>query len=185
MTRQAREKQLQMRCMGLCLGLLFVGFIPAMASPTEPVPEATETETEIIQWKQDTEEVSIEPLEEITVAEPEPAEPELVSLGEFLMTAYCSCYECCAKWSLDRPLDENGNEIVYGASGAKLEAGRSIAVDPDVIPYGTVVIINGHEYVAEDCGGSIKENRIDVYHSDHQLAKEFGEQYAEVFTYGD
>ena len=107
------------------------------------------------------------------------AEP--VSLGEFKLTAYCSCEKCCGKWALNRPVDENGNEIVYGAIGERLVEGYSIAVDPTVIPYRTEVIINGRTYKAQDCGGAIKGNRIDVYFEDHQAALNFGVQYAEVF----
>ena len=104
-----------------------------------------------------------------------------VSLGEFKLTAYCSCEICCNKWALNRPIDENGNEIVYGSIGERLKEGYSIAVDPTVIPYRTEVIINGHTYKAQDCGGAIKGNRIDVYFSTHEDALEFGVQYAEVF----
>ena len=35
-----------------------------------------------------------------------------VSLGSFKLTAYCSCSLCCGKWANNRPVDENGNEIV-------------------------------------------------------------------------
>lgn len=120
-------------------------------------------------------------------SEPEPIkeelpEPILVSLGEYMLTAYCSCYECCDEYALNRPIDENGNEIVIGASQEVLVPGYSIAVDPRVIPYGTVVVIDGKEYVTHDCGGAIKGNRIDVYHDDHKEALKFGIQYAEVFT---
>ena len=104
-----------------------------------------------------------------------------VSLGEFKLTAYCSCFLCCGKWANNRPIDENGNEIVYGSIGERLKEGYSIAVDPTVIPYRTEVIINGHTYKAQDCGGAIKGNRIDVYFNDHQAALNFGVQYAEVF----
>ena len=104
-----------------------------------------------------------------------------VSLGEFKLTAYCSCEICCNKWALNRPIDENGNEIVYGAIGERLQEGYSIAVDPSVIPYRTEVIINGNAYKAQDCGGAIKGNRIDVYFEDHQAALNFGVQYAEVY----
>lgn len=100
-----------------------------------------------------------------------------VSLGEFKLTAYCSCSLCCGIWANNRP-----NGIVYGAIGEELKEGYSIAVDPTVIAYGTEVIINGHTYKAQDCGGAIKGNRIDVYMSDHDKALEFGVQYAEVFT---
>ena len=101
---------------------------------------------------------------------------EPVSLGNFKLTAYCSCSLCCGKWANNRP-----NGIVYGAIGEELEEGYSIAVDPKVIPYRTEVVINGHTYKAQDCGGGIKGNEIDVYFEDHNDALEFGVQYAEVF----
>ena len=102
-------------------------------------------------------------------------------LGEFRITAYCSCSKCCDQWADKRPVDENGNEIVIGASQEVLIPSYSIAVDPKVIPYGTVVVIDGKEYIAHDCGGAIKGNRIDVYFDSHQSALEFGIKYAEVF----
>lgn len=107
-----------------------------------------------------------------------------ISLGEFKLTAYCSCETCCGKWALNRPKDENGKDIVYGSTGTILVAGISIAVDPSVIPYGSQVEINGHTYEAHDTGGAIKGNRIDVYFDDHQEARVFGVQYAEVFLVG-
>ena len=88
--------------------------------------------------------------------------------ARFKLTAYCACAKCCGK--------TDG----ITASGTKATQGRTIAVDPRVIPYGTKVIINGHTYVAEDCGGAIKENRIDVYFNSHSEALKFGVQYADV-----
>ena len=107
---------------------------------------------------------------------------EPVSLGEFKLTAYCSCSLCCGIWANNRPIDENGDEIIYGAIGERLEEGYSIAVDSTIIPYRTEVTINGHTYKAQDCGGAIKGNRIDVYFEDHNEALKFGVQYAEVFV---
>lgn len=92
-----------------------------------------------------------------------------VSLGRFKLTAYCACKKCCGK--------SDG----ITATGTIAKQGRTIAVDPKKIPYGTKVIINGKTYVAEDCGGSIKGNRIDIFFNSHQAALEFGIQYAEVF----
>ena len=102
---------------------------------------------------------------------------EPVSLGVFKLTAYCPCEACCGIWANNRP-----NGVVYGAIGEELKEGYSIAVDPNVIPYRTEVIINGHIYRAQDCGGAIKGNRIDVYFEDHDDALEFGVQHAEVFV---
>lgn len=97
----------------------------------------------------------------------------LVSLGTFKLTAYCACERCCGEYA-------NG----YTSTGTLATEGRTIAVDPRVIPYGTHVLINGHEYVAEDCGGGIKQNRIDVFFSSHEAALRFGVGEAEVFVVG-
>lgn len=116
-------------------------------------------------------------------AEIEPAEePELISLGEYKITYYCACEACCGSWAKNRPKDAEGRPIVKTASGAAAEAGKTIAVDPDVIPYGTEVIINGHTYIAQDCGGAIQGNRIDIYCDSHDEALKNGLDYCEVFT---
>lgn len=103
------------------------------------------------------------------------------SLGTYTLTAYCSCQTCCDQYALNRPRDENGNPIVYTASGAIAQAGTTIAVDPSIIPYGSKVKINEHIYIAQDTGGAINGNRVDVYFNDHQEALQFGLQTAEVF----
>lgn len=116
------------------------------------------------------------------ICEEEIRKTNYVSIGIFKLTAYCSCIKCCGEWAYNRPVDENGNEIVYGSTGERLIGGVSIAVDPSVIPYNTEVIINGNTYIAHDTGGAIDGNRIDVYMSNHQEALDFGVQYAEVFV---
>lgn len=102
------------------------------------------------------------------------AQPKLESLGEFTLTAYCGAACCCGQYA-------NG----LTATGTTATEGRTIAVDPRVIPYGSKVIINGHEYIAEDCGGAIKGNRIDVYFDSHAAALDFGRQTAEVYIVRD
>lgn len=98
---------------------------------------------------------------------------EPVSLGVFKLTAYCACEKCCGEYA-------DG----ITATGTTATEGRTIAVDPTIIPYGTRVIINGHEYVAEDCGGGIKGDRIDVFFASHEDALLFGVGEAEVFVCG-
>ncbi len=84
-------------------------------------------------------------------------------------TAYCPCVKCCGKWS-------DG----ITASGVKAKANHTIAVDRKVIPLGTHIIYNGKEYVAEDTGGAIKGNKIDIYFDSHEEALEFGRQTIEI-----
>lgn len=98
-----------------------------------------------------------------------PAPPSGTSLGVFKITHYCPCSLCCGEYS-------NG----ITASGTTAQAGRTIAVDPSLIPLGSSVIINGHTYVAEDTGGAIKGNRIDIFVSSHSEALASGVYYAEV-----
>lgn len=104
-----------------------------------------------------------------------------IYLGEFVLTAYCPCEKCCGQYGVNRPMDENGDLIVYGAYGERLEAGVSIATDPNVIGFNQEVYINGGVYIAHDTGGNIKGNQIDIYMADHDEAVEFGVQYADVY----
>lgn len=96
-------------------------------------------------------------------------EPEPKSLGDFKLTAYCPCEKCCGEWA---------DGITY--MGTVATAGRTVAVDPSVIPLGSIVRINGHDYIAEDIGGAIKQNRVDIFFDTHQEALQFGVQYADV-----
>ena len=107
------------------------------------------------------------------------------SLGDFKLTAYCPCESCCDEYGKNRPTDEDGYVIVKTATGKRAYANHTIAVDPKVIPYGSKVIIerNGkfYEYVATDCGGAIKSNRIDVYFDSHKEALKFGVRHGNVY----
>lgn len=102
------------------------------------------------------------------------AKKEKVSMGVFEVTAYCPCEKCCGNWSKIR-----GSGPVHGASGELLIEGKSIAVDPSIIEYGTTVYINGKAYTASDCG--VKGKKIDMYMNSHEEALEWGVKYFEVF----
>lgn len=126
----------------------------------EAIPIEIESSEPVIEVK----EIVKEP--EIT---PEP-EIERVSLGEYRITAYCACEVCCP-----------GTSDGITATGTIATEGRTIAVDPDVIPLGSIVEINGVEYVAEDVGGAIKGDRIDLYFNSHEDALEWGVRYLDIF----
>ncbi len=112
-------------------------------------------------------------------------EPKITSLGEYKLTAYCSCEKCCGHWATIRPLDEDGNPIVYTANMSVAKQGVTVAADTSVLPFGTTLLIDGHEYIVQDRGGAIKGNRIDVYFESHEEALQFGVQYKEIFLKGD
>lgn len=110
------------------------------------------------------------------------SDPAIQSLGEFTLTAYCPCVRCCGVWSEQHQSKKGTGYIQKTASGTIPTAGKTIATDTNTIPFGTTVIINGHEYVAEDKGGAIKGNRIDVFFDSHEEALAFGRQKSEVFV---
>ena len=112
--------------------------------------------------------------QETAFTDAEIIEPQLVSLGQFRITHYCACEKCCGK--------TDG----ITATGTTATAGRTIAVDPDVIPYGSEVAVFYDDgricyYVAEDCGGAIKGNDIDVFVDSHEEALELGVTGASVY----
>lgn len=104
----------------------------------------------------------------------EPAACDDVFLGEYTLTAYCPCARCCGK--------SDG----ITATGTLAAEGRTIAVDPRVIPYGAHVLLiwpagTQRTYIAEDCGSGVTGSRIDVFFSDHETARIFGVQSAMVY----
>jgi len=97
------------------------------------------------------------------------AEETLVSMGECKISYYCSCEECSGPYGL------------LTATGTHCEEGRTCAVDPYVIAYGTRILVDGHVYVAEDCGSSVKGDAIDIYVDDHERTERLGVRYRKVW----
>lgn len=94
----------------------------------------------------------------------------------FTVTHYCGCSKCCGNYS------DGSESVAYGASGKRLEAFVSVAVDTSVIPLGTVLRdAEGRLYRAEDTGGAIKGNRIDLFVGDHQEAINMGVREMELY----
>ena len=107
-------------------------------------------------------------------------EPEIETTdvwGTCRVTAYCSCEKCCGKYALNRPKDENGNKIVYGAAGIPLTSYRSCASS---LPLGTVIYIHelDMEFVVEDRAAKWIDEKydgmyVDIYIDDHQACWDF------------
>ena len=157
-------------------------------SATEPAQEPAQ-EPEAVP-------VAYEPAQALQVATEEPvsagiafswdtAVHDYISLGEYKLTSYCACEKCCGYWATIRPLDENGEPIVYTASGAVARQGVTVAADINVLPFGTVLLIGGEEFTVQDVGGAVQGKHIDIYFEDHQAAREFGVRYETIYREGD
>lgn len=74
-------------------------------------------------------------------------------VGDFICSSYCG----------EKYPHICGNGSGITASGAPFTPGLTIAVDTSIIPLGTVVYIEGIGIrVAQDTGGSVASNKIDV-----------------------
>ena len=69
------------------------------------------------------------------------------------------------------------------STGTKPTEGRTIAVDPTVIPYGSKVYIPQFDrvFIAEDCGSAIKGNRIDIYMDDYDRCMDWGFKTIDIY----
>lgn len=93
------------------------------------------------------------------------------NLGRFKITHYC-----CERY----PHICNAGPPYKTATGTTPRVGVC-AVDPKVIPLGSYVKINGVVYHAEDTGGAIKGNRIDIVTATHKEALAKGSYKAQVY----
>lgn len=88
-------------------------------------------------------------------------------------------------WYSPKELGKEKASQLKTSTGSIPKEGRTIAVDPKVIPYGSIVYIQDYGYfIAEDCGGAIKENRIDIYTDRHEYAMQQGRKVANVWILG-
>lgn len=120
-----------------------------------------------------------------TAAEPSPEAndeaTETKRLGTFRLTVYA-------------PESDGGKWGYQTATGVRSEHLSTCAVDPDVIPYGTVIIIgdpeDGLRLRAVDCGSAVNGKHIDIFYDGTEreacgwLTNTYGD-YAEVYIEGE
>ena len=149
----------------------------------QPVQESSEltTETQSVEEiitetapKEPTESSPVEPAASAEPVETAPVEPVAPSepVGTEMTveaTAYTAeCEGCSGITKTGVDLKANPDQKV-------------IAVDPSVIPLGSKVYVEGYGYAtAEDIGGGIKGNEIDVFVPDHEDALEWGRKEVKV-----
>ena len=84
-------------------------------------------------------------------------------VGECTVTYYCPCEKCCGQWA-------------DGLTATGLPAGPGIvAVDPEVIPLGSTVIIDGQRYTG------VRWKHVDICLEDHAATVDAGAGAAEVW----
>lgn len=135
---------------------------PTTTAPETTVPETTIPETTVPPTTE-------APSTEATVTVPADGKPIITNGtittpdGEVLTFSYAAVFKATAYTHTDPGCNE------WTSTGTHVRVGV-VAVDPSVIPYGTkmYIVSNDGKYiygeaVAEDCGSSIKNNRIDLY----------------------
>lgn len=95
----------------------------------------------------------------------------LQSMGQFKITVYT-------------PYSDNGVWGYQTSSGEQSKHLRTCAVDPNILPLGSVVVVNGLTLKCVDTGGAVKGNVIDIFFDGteaeaREWISEFGES-AEV-----
>ena len=148
-------------------GTLLCLRIDAVASRSETValPETVQPEIAVLSGETElTEQAPVDAVERGS------EEREMVSLGVFRITYYTNSIECCGK--------TDG----VTRSGAIARSNHTIAVDPEVIPLGSEVMIGGTVYTAEDIGGAVKGKVIDIYVDDLSAERPFDAGEMEVFV---
>lgn len=136
------------------------------ASTDTTETSSSSTSTEVVTEEAEEEE-SYEASEEETTdtSENTSSSGQGTYLGNFVLTAYCNCAQCCGT---------AGNAT---ASGAMPTAGHTVAMAG--VPFGTQLLINGTVYTVEDLGTPY--GHVDIYFDSHAEALSFGLQYADVY----
>lgn len=114
----------------------------------------------------------------------EAAEPltyeDLFRASAAVLTECTITYYCCEA----RP-HICGTGTGLTATGTAVTAGWTCAVDPSIIPYGSEVMVDFGDrvefYKAQDCGGSVKGNHIDLAVERHEEAEMLGIKYATIY----
>lgn len=170
MKRNGKLNALRILFPVILAALLLTLAVKALWAPPQQVTVKLETAEEPV----DSEVFDVEAKEPSQVREDSAADG-LTYLGEFHITHYCACSICCGQYA-------DG----VTATGKVATEGRTIAVDPSVIPYGSRVAIFYDDgriryYTAEDCGEDIEGQEADVFIADHSRARELGVKSGSVY----
>ena len=105
------------------------------------------------------------------VTSQEVTEEEPLVTREVIVTYYTASIEECGKSD--------------GITASGVRAIEGITVAADDIPLGTVIILDGKEYIVQDKFGGNYRNRIDIYTEDRNYAISRGISRATIIIKGD
>ena len=166
--RKVQRRRANLEAIAFIAFVLMIGILlgSAVTAQTEESDKPEPVEARVVQY-----DPPPEPMPEIIVEE-----PVRRLHGSCRITAFCACSVCCGEWANNRPLDENGNPIVYGASGKELTPGVSVACS---LPFGTKIEIDGlpGTYVVEDRTAEWIQDKyngmtVDIYMDSHEACYE-------------
>ena len=104
-----------------------------------------------------------------------PLTPGRLQVITMEVTAYCPCEKCCGPDA--QGITASGKLVSYNA-------GRFVAADTRLLPFGTKLQIPGYggDLPVEviDRGGAIKGQKLDVFFPTHEEALKWGRQQLEV-----
>lgn len=156
------------KALGVCIAALLLTVFALLALSMAYMLEADRAIAESMELRKKVEALEARPLTVELVKEdkPEYHEGAWQNIGACRITHYCACEKCC------------GKSTGVTASGKLAAMGRTVAVDPGVIPLGSEVLINGVCYIAEDVG--VRGKAIDIYIDSHSQALAMGTYKTEV-----
>ena len=166
--RKAQRRRANLEAIAFIAFVLMIGILlgSAVTAQTEETDKPEPVEARVVQY-----DPPPEPMPEIIVEE-----PVRRLHGSCRITAFGACSVCCGEWANNRPLDENGDPIVYGASGKELTPGVSVACS---LPYGTEIQIDGlpGTYIVEDRTAEWIQDKysgmtVDIYMPTHESCYE-------------
>lgn len=166
--RRVQRRRANLEAIAFIAFVFMIGILlgSAVTAQTEETDKPEPVEARVVQY-----DPPPEPMPEIIVEE-----PVRRLHGSCRITAFCACSVCCGEWANNRPLDENGNPIVYGASGKELTPGVSVACS---LPYGTEIQIDGlpGTYIVEDRTAEWIQDKyngmtVDIYMDSHEACYE-------------
>ena len=122
--------------------IIWIG-ISYIAVQTEKLQELLNEETQLSYEQMESIDLKLNLLEQRTYT-------TLVPLGTFRISYYCNNCDKCGT----NNTTTDGTELENGM--------QSVATDPNIIPSGTVLQIDGKQYIANDTGGKVQGNDIDI-----------------------